>query len=208
MIIKARHHTFIYPFFQWYSRWIIKRNFDRVIIHGEFVDRDLSVLLVSNHISWWDGFWSMYLNLELFKRKFHFMMLKNQLRKYWYFNFSGGYSVEQNSRSALESIDYTIELLSHSENLVLMFPQGKLQSMHRQSFEFRKGIERIVEKVGRNNIQLVFLVNITEYLSRQKPTLHQYIMEYAGNSSSVEDLQFYYNVFCQKCFEQHFNMEE
>lgn len=208
MIIKARHHLFIYPFFQWYSRWIIKRHFDRVIIHGEFNNRKLPVLLVSNHTSWWDGFWVMYLNLELFKRKLHFMMLKHQLRKYWYFNLSGGYSVEHNSRSALESIDYTVELLSQPENLVLMFPQGKLQSMHRRSFEFQKGIEKIVEKAGRNNIQLYFLVNITEYLSKQKPTLHQYVKEYTGNSALVDDIQLHYNEFCRQCFELHHNMEE
>jgi 1-acyl-sn-glycerol-3-phosphate acyltransferase len=208
MIIKARHHAFIYPFFQWYSRRIIKRHFDQVIIHGEFNNCNQPVLLVSNHTSWWDGFWAMYLNLELFKRKFHFMMLKSQLHKYWYFNFSGGYSVEQKSRSALESIDYTVELLSQSDNLVLMFPQGKLQSMHRQNFEFQKGIERIVEKAGRNNIQLVFLVNITEYLSKQRPALHQYVMEYTGSSSSVDEIQLHYNDFCRQCFEQHYKMEE
>ncbi|HEX3006006.1 MAG TPA: lysophospholipid acyltransferase family protein [Bacteroidales bacterium] len=208
MIIRAKHHVFIYPFFRWYSRRIINRHFEQVVLKGEFLDQRKSVLLVSNHVSWWDGFWAMYLNLEIFKRKFHFMMLKNQLLKYWYFNYSGGYSIEPDSRSALESIDYTAGLLSNSGNLVLIFPQGKLESMHRQNFTFRKGIERILERTGKETIQIVFLVNITEYLSKQKPTLYQYIEEYSGAGTSVSEIQEHYNVFCRSCFEHHLKMEE
>ena len=69
MILKAKHNFFIYPFFQKYALWKIKRCFEKVHVIGEFHDRKLPVLILSNHVSWWDGFWIMYLNLKLLHRK-------------------------------------------------------------------------------------------------------------------------------------------
>ena len=80
MIYKASHHRVIYPFLQLYSLWKIKINFHRVFVSGDFEEKGLPVLLISNHISWWDGFWVVYLNIKLFHRKFYFMMLEEELR--------------------------------------------------------------------------------------------------------------------------------
>ncbi len=86
MIYKATHHQVIYPFFQMYTRWKIWRNFHGVIITGEYHEKDLPILLITNHISWWDGFWADYINMKLFHRKFYFMMLEEQLLKHMFFN--------------------------------------------------------------------------------------------------------------------------
>jgi 1-acyl-sn-glycerol-3-phosphate acyltransferase len=208
MILKARHHWFIYPFFVWFTRQIIRRHFHSVEIKGNFVDRKLPILLVSNHISWWDGFWALHLNDRVFKRKFHFMMLEEQLRKHIYFNSAGGYSVARNSRSVLESLDYSSELLTDSENLVLIFPQGKIVSAYRQRFEFQKGIERILQKNGSKQIQLIFLVNMVDFLSNKKPVLYQYFTEHIAENSSSFDLQNEYNVYYGKCLKEQSDKEE
>ena len=75
---------------------------NRLNLLVDFNDRNLPVLLISNHISWWDGFWAMYINLKVLKRKFHFMMLEEQLRKYWFFNYTGGFSVNKKSKVFLK----------------------------------------------------------------------------------------------------------
>ena len=82
MIIKARHHFFYYPFFKFYAGWSIHRHFGHVEINGEFKDRNLPVLLLANHFSWWDGIMALYLNVSLLKRKFHFMVMEEQLTKF------------------------------------------------------------------------------------------------------------------------------
>ena len=130
MIVKARHHIIVYPFFQWYTLHIVSRNFKNVHISGNFHEKGLPILLIANHVSWWDGFWVSYLNLKVFKRKYHFMMLEKQLKCFPVLNKTGGYSIKKGSRTVLESLQYTAELLNDSGNAVLLFPQGKIQSMY------------------------------------------------------------------------------
>lgn len=117
-MIRAKHHNVMYPFFKWLTRFLLKRNFHALQIEGPFHDNGRSVLVVANHISWWDGFWVEYLNQKIIHRRFHFMMLEEQLKKHWYFQYTGGFSVNRNSREIVESIDYAVELLNKDDNLV------------------------------------------------------------------------------------------
>jgi 1-acyl-sn-glycerol-3-phosphate acyltransferase len=201
MILKAKHSIFLYPFFKRYSVWIIKRHFNTIKIFGEILKKDLPVLLISNHISWWDGFWAMHLNMQIFKRKFHFMMLEEQLRKYWFFNFTGGYSINKKSKSIIETLNYTAELLRDDKNLVLIFPQGEIQTMHNQSILFEKGLERVLYNKA-NDIQIVFLVNLVDYFSNPKPGIFMYTSEYTDSNFNIETIQIKYNEFYKKCVEK------
>lgn len=198
MIIKARHHLIIYPLLKFYSLFKIKLHFNEVIISGEYQEKKLPVLLIVNHVSWWDGFWVMYLNLKLFHRKFHFMMLEDQLKKYRFFSGSGGYSIKKGSRSIIESINYTIELLSENKNLVMLFPQGKITSVYEQSFHFENGLERILKEVG-DRVQIIFLANLVDYFSNQKPTLFIYLQEYHNLITDIQRIQEDYNFFYHVC---------
>jgi 1-acyl-sn-glycerol-3-phosphate acyltransferase len=198
MIIEAKHHTLVYPFFKLYALYKIRRNFKEVIITGFYEEKNLPVLLVSNHLSWWDGFWAMYLNLKLLHRKFHFMMLEDQLRRYSFFINTGGYSVRKGSRSVIESINYTKKLLADNKNMVLLFPQGKITSVYDQSLKFEKGLEHILKDVD-GKVQIVFMANLVDYFSNEKPTLYMYIREFSftrpGNSKPEEE----YNMFYREC---------
>ena len=179
MIIEAKHHCVIHPIFKLFSRVMINRHFSQVVVVGNVdVKNDRSILLLSNHTSWWDGFWQLYLNMRVFKKKFHFMMLEEQLRKHWYFNHTGGFSVKKSARSAVETIQYSAELLSHPNNLVLLFPQGKVESIHKHAITFEKGVEKILERTDRKSVQIVFLVNSVDYFINRKPILYHYTKEY------------------------------
>lgn len=200
MILEAKHNFFLYPFFQRYALLRIKRNFHEIIINTNVDDKGLPVLAISNHVSWWDGFWIELVNLKLFKRDFFFMMLEEQLRKYWFFNHVGGYSVTKKSKSIVETIKYSRELLSDKKNLVLIFPQGKIQSLYNQSIKFEKGIERIVEGME-NKIQIVFIANMVDYFSKLKPSLFIYMDEFQTESFSFDEIQNGYSHFFSKCID-------
>jgi 1-acyl-sn-glycerol-3-phosphate acyltransferase len=175
----------------------MNRSFKSVTIKSGITDKGLPVLLICNHISWWDGIWSFYVNSILFKRKFHFMMLEEQLRKNWFLNYTGGFSVSKNSRQVIESIQYAAELLSDNKNLVLFYPQGEIESIHRHDFVFQKGVERILHLV-QHDIQVVFLVCLVDYFSNVKPVVNAYLQDYEGKSSYM-DMQEEYNNFYMKC---------
>ena len=201
MILKAKHNFFIYPFFKWYSGFIIKRDFSSIRVIGELNEKQLPILLLSNHISWWDGFWAMYLNITILKRKFHFMMLEEQLRKFWFFNYSGGFSVNKKSKSIVETLHYTSELLKDEKNMVLIFPQGEIQSIHNQSMSFENGLGHIL-KQKENNIQVVFLVNLIDYFSNRKPGIYMHIQEYKELAFDMKSIQESYNVFYAQSVEK------
>ena len=200
-MVKSKHNPLIYNFLKTYTLWKISRNFRQVIINGEFKDNNKAILLISNHFSWWDGFWAMYLNLKIFRRKFHFMMLEEQLEKFWFFKYSGGYPVRKRTRSVLESIDYTIELLSGSQNLVLLFPQGRLESLYKNSLTFEKGITRIVSGIN-GKAQILFVVNLIDYLSEPKPSLYVWLKEFTNENQQAEGIEKAYNTFLSECISE------
>jgi len=198
MVLKARHHFFIYPFFKWYAGWIIRRHFGLVELKKEFDDQGLPVLLLANHVSWWDGFFAMHLNVKVLKRKFYFMMLEEQLKKFSFFNQTGGYSIRKKSRETIESINYTAELLRERGNMVLLFPQGKIESIYKTSFQFESGIGHVIKK-AECDIHILFMANLIDYFSDRKPGLYIYIIEYKGNKFDVKSIQDAYNLFYNQC---------
>ncbi|MHC1705059.1 MAG: lysophospholipid acyltransferase family protein [Tenuifilaceae bacterium] len=207
MILKAKHNFFIYPFFQWYAVWLIKRKFNKANIIGGFNDKNLPVLVIANHISWWDGFWAMYLNVKVLKRKFHFMMLEEQIRKFWFFNYTGGFSVNKKAKSVIETLNYTGKLLCGSKNMVLIFPQGEIQSMHLQTFQFEKGINHILRD-KEDKIQILFMTNLVDYFSKPKPIINIYIQEYQSLQINLESVQNGYNKFYQQCIENQIGLKD
>lgn len=207
MIVKSRHHFIVYPFFRIYTIFKIRMNFQRVVIAGEFKDKGLPLLIISNHMSWWDGIWVMYLNIRLLKRKFHFMMLEEQIGKFPLLNKVGGYSVKKRSRTIIETLNYTNELLSDKNNLVLLFPQGEIQSVYTPVIRFGKGLERIL-KDNSGKIQVLFLANLIDYFSEEKPTLYTYLLDYAGSGTSMEILEKEYNSFYSGCISVNINKSD
>ncbi|HZK97653.1 MAG TPA: lysophospholipid acyltransferase family protein [Prolixibacteraceae bacterium] len=202
MGLKARHHFFIYPFFKWYAGWIILRHFGRVELKNDFDDRDLPILLLANHVSWWDGFFAMFLNVNILRRKFHFMMLEEQLKRFSFFNRTGGYSIRKRSRETVESINYTAELLRKRGNMVLVFPQGKIESIYKTTFQFESGINHIIKKAS-CNIHILFMANLIDYFSNRKPGLYIYVSEYKSDKFDAKSIQDAYNYFYSHCIEDN-----
>ncbi|MGK9476317.1 lysophospholipid acyltransferase family protein [Melioribacter sp. OK-6-Me] len=201
-MLKSKHHFFIYPMFKVLTRILIKMNFKDVFIQGDYINSGKSLLILANHVSWWDGFFIMYLNQKLLKRKFHFMMLEEQLKKHWYFQYSGGFSVKKKSRSVLETIDYAAKLLSCNENMVLLFPQGEINSIYNTNIKFERGVEYILKKCP-DNVNILFVVNLIDYFSNRKPSLYMFIKTCKITYKDVSILESEYNKFYTEAIYKH-----
>ena len=197
-MIKARHNPLVYRFFQAYAGLRIRTNFHSIVIQGDTDVSDKAVLLLSNHISWWDGFWALYLTTKHFGKRYHFMMDEEELKKRWLFSLSGGFSIRPNSRSLFESLHYTEELLKNDENLVVIYPQGKLYSSHTPTVRFKRGIERL-RFDSETAPEVYFLVQLTDYYQYDKPTLYIYLEK----ASQLNGFEASYNDFYHRCIEQH-----
>ena len=199
-MIKARHKALYVKFFNFYSRWMIRWHFRKVRINGHVQNGSFPILMIGNHFSWWDGFIACYINEAVFRKKFHIMMLEEQLRPRMFLNRAGAYSIRRGSRDALETLKYTAGLLHDPGNLVVLYPQGELESIYGFPVKFEKGIEAIALKSA-TVYHLVFYSALLDYFSHRKPLLNIYLKEVPANVSlSVEALQSAYNDFLQECF--------
>ena len=202
-LLKAKHNFLIYPFFQFYTKVIIKRKFHSVIIEKKDIDTSKPILLISNHVSWWDGFWAMYINLNLLKKKFYFMMHETQLLEYKFFNQTGGFSISNQYRHIIDSINYSSSILEDKNNLLVIYPQGEINSIYQSNFIFKRGIEKIINQ---KDITLLFSANLIDYFSNSKPSLFTYLEEYNGESN-LKDIEEAYNVFYMNSTQKQINRE-
>ena len=112
------------------------------------------------------------------------MVQEDQLRKFPFFRYKGAFSVKKNSREALESLSYAAELLNEPDNLVLMFPQGKLQSMHVPDIAFEQGVFRLLQQI-QNPCQVIYCATVIEFLESFKPSVHLHLLD-CGVASELD----------------------
>jgi 1-acyl-sn-glycerol-3-phosphate acyltransferase len=145
-----------------------------------------SVLILANHISWWDGFWQFHANQKLFGKQFHLMMLEQELAPRPFFRKAGAFSIQPGHRSVLETLAYTCELLAIPENLVVVYPQGKIESQSKMKPAFGSGILKLISRLP-NTCQIVFCVCQTDYGNEKKPTVFMHYRLFKGSMQNVEE---------------------
>jgi len=202
-MIQAKHTRFHSWFFKWYSHLMIKRHFREMSIHGKVEGNGKAVMVIGNHFSWWDGFVMLEINRQLWKKKFHVMMLEEQLQNRMFLNKIGAFSIKKGHRSVVASLNYTSKLLEDPQNLVLMFPQGQIQSHHKCSFTFEKGLETILNK-SESKPQVIFSAVLADYFSEKKPRLDVYLESVPiDGKTTTHELESKYNDFFQRKIEEN-----
>ncbi len=206
-MIKAKHSLWFDSIFNLYISYAYKRHFKRINTIGTFEDKGLPVLVLCNHIGWWDGFWILRLNKKFLKRRFHVMMLDEQLRRNMFLRKLGAFSIRKRSRGMRDSLAYASNVLDNSENLLLFFPQGKFYSQHTFPLVFEKGLDRILLPLQKP-VQVLIVVHLLDYFADQKPTLSQYVFgpEVKERYTSVE-LEELYNNFMHDCLQKQRNLQ-
>lgn len=193
-MITTRHNPYINAVFKLYIKRKLKSHFAQLKMQTDAKPKR-SILLISNHFSWWDGFFAFYLSWFVFQKKFHFMMLESELNKHWYFKQIGGFPMRPNSRESLESLAYTSKLLQEEENLVLVFPQGKIYSAYTTEFSFQKGVERIVATA---DCDILLNYNLIDYLNTPKPTAYLHTKIWKGENLAADYNRFANQILCEQ----------
>ena len=168
-MIRAQHRLWADLIFHPYLTWLFKRHFHTIQLLGTLpeIPADLPLLVLPNHSTWWDGFFVYLLNKRIFRRTAYLMMLEEQLSKYWFFAKIGAYSIEPGHRRGIvESLAYTVELLNQQMSLVSVFPQGELLPWHTRPLGYKRGVEWILQKYGKQVAVLPLAIR-TEFLGER-----------------------------------------
>jgi len=158
--------------------------------------------MIGNHFSWWDGFIAHLLNIRVFHRRFHVMMLEEQLAGRKFLSKAGAYSINKGSRTIAESFAYTKELLIDPQNLTVMYPQGEFQSLAQYPVKFQKGADRLFREVD-GKVHLVFYVALVDFFENKRPSLDIYFGHFEDQAGHQDhDLETLFNRFLKECIDQ------
>lgn len=195
-MIKAHPNRYSLWFYSSWFRVLQKLFFRKIrIISKDVFAESKSVLLLQNHFSYYDGYWSMLLCQKVFHRQFHVMMLEEQLKKRMFLTRCGAFSVRKNSRDLLDSIQYAKALLQSPRNVVTVYPSGEIISQHQQHFSFEQGFARLAVY---DNVQIAFAVVLTDYFSAARPEIRIYVENFRGEISA-KAIENAYHTFYQSC---------
>jgi 1-acyl-sn-glycerol-3-phosphate acyltransferase len=195
IMITPKHHLLVIYFFRWFSRIAIALHFKKVVFKHQNLTIDKPVLLIGNHFSWWDGFIANYINQKLLHKKFHILMLEEELKQRILFNYTGAFSIKKNSRSIIDSLNFCKNILINPTHLLVFYPQGKIVSGNASNIKFEKGIDKLIHDL-KEKITVIFYCARTDYFSAPKPTLYLYLEECRLNEDKIiieEKYQAFYN---------------
>lgn len=166
-----------------------------------------SMLIIGNHSTWWDGFICWKLNNEVLHKNFFSIMLESQLKRFWFFQKIGCFSIDPGSRSIFESLNYASDLLNNPENMVVFFPQGALNSIYDESFVFHKGLVHILK--NRPEASLLMYAAFWDYSSSEKPYLNVYLeqIEFASTYSTPQIEKIYHDFYSKSKSRQILNFK-
>ena len=161
--------------------WLLKRKFNKLLIHNIDIKPNCSYLLLSNHIGFWDGFWGAYLVYKLINKKapmrsFFAMSLKKQLQKNQWLRYFGCFSVAPFGKSKEESISFAAKILNQPGNTLLFYPQGNLESNYIRQIDFKEGIADILAKTD-SECQIIWTTNLIEYFESLKPSVYFHLLD-------------------------------
>ncbi|KQM74654.1 glycerol acyltransferase [Pedobacter sp. Leaf216] len=174
---QPRKNNLIFNFFSWYIQFIIKKDFSAFNFDKLPVKQDSSILILANHFSWWDGFFIFYINKIVFKKQFHVLVNAENYNKVGFLKYLGAFAAENKGKDVLTVLNYAGELLNDPNNMVLVFPQGKLYSNHVKSISFEKGVMQMIN-ASKKKINIIFAATFIDYFANRKPSAYTYLQQW------------------------------
>ena len=196
-MIKAEQKNWARLVFNPYIKRLLKKNFNNFYQTNEVpkLEKNKSILVTPNHISWWDGFFIDFAVRNIFNKNIFLMMLEEQLKKFWFFSKLGAYSINPgNVKSVLETVNYSSLLLEQPENFVVVYPQGKIEAYEKRPLKLKKGLELIIKTSNKNFIVLPVSFRI-QYYNEKKPSVLFRFGEQLDPNKIVKDFDLFQIAF-------------
>jgi 1-acyl-sn-glycerol-3-phosphate acyltransferase len=206
-MVPSRKKKFWSKLYIGYVRWWISRNFKEVNVQPFEPRPGHSILLLSNHFSWWDGFianWTAVYNL---KKQYYVMMQQDQFDQRSYLRYIGAYSIQKGSRAMLESLTYSAGILDKPDNLIVIFPQGELYSNHETHIHVEKGVYKLMQQI-KGQCQVVYHCILIDYFESLKPRAYVHLFDLGvANQLTFEQLKENIYQAHQQALKNQINME-
>ncbi|AUX20201.1 uncharacterized protein SOCEGT47_006660 [Sorangium cellulosum] len=188
-MIPARKHRWFNAWFAAHARSRIQGTFGAVLARGVDAARALAaeapLLLVTNHVSWWDPLVILHASQHLLGVDGHAMMAADNLRRLPFFALVGAFGVDLDEPSdGSAAIRYAARLLDRPGRAVWIFPQGRERPSDERPLGFRAGAAQIARVARRAAVLPVALRY--ELAGEERPRLYLSIGEPVPAARDVE----------------------
>lgn len=151
--MRTRYSRRVWAGFELVFRPWMHRRLDGIHVRGlENLAQlpDLPVMLVANHVSWWDGFFLR----EIHRRArpgapLHVVMTEGELRRIPIFRWMGAIPLADSplaARTLLRAMESRVA--SRPDALFGYFPQGRIWPSHRRPLGFRPGVSWLAARLA------------------------------------------------------------
>lgn len=164
----------------WFRRWFaghvagrMRRAFETVRVAGLQHLRDAlasgPVVVVSNHVSWWDPMVALVLTERVVPCDSYAMMDERNLRRLPFLGLIGGFGVDLTSASdGAAVIRYAARLLDGPGRAVWVFPQGRERPHTERPLGFRAGSAEVARVAKAATVPLALRY---EFMHTERPHL-------------------------------------
>ncbi len=170
---EIRFSPLVWNLFDLYLGIITSFRFHEVILSGAFDVSKLQgpIILISNHSTWWDGFFMRRVQKRLFPgRPLYTVTLGSEQDKLpFFFRRLGVLPLFPGPGETLGLLRNLVSRSkeAHGEIVVSFFPQGKIYPSAKRPLKFKRGIEVLVRALGATVIPIGIHI---EPLQHKKPT--------------------------------------
>ncbi|WP_017260315.1 lysophospholipid acyltransferase family protein [Pedobacter arcticus] len=188
MIIKEKKIPRLFFKIGWFFiSWLVARRFNKLQIHPIDIAPNSSYLLLCNHFSFWDGFLAAYLVKHSINKAqrvnvINFMSVKKQMQMNPWLRYTGSFSVSPGKTSSGKSVAYASEKLNTPGNVLVLYPQGNLESCHVREIAMKDGINALIPQI-KGNCQIIWSSNLLEYFEGLKPSIDFHLLDCGTNHS-------------------------
>lgn len=169
-MIPAAHSRAFEAIFGWYTANLIKRRFAGVHVRGDLPPRDVSLIVASQHVAWWDPMLLWHMSRTHYEATRYFAMMdEKNLKAYPFFRWIGAFGVSLKSpRESVAAVKYTLDILEKPGTRVLIFPQGRQQSMDARPLTGAGGASYVASK---SRVSVLPVALRYEFLEEEKPEI-------------------------------------
>lgn len=196
-MIKADHKKWARRLYDFYVPRILKSNFQHFYLTNEFpqIPNDEGLIITPNHFSWWDGFFIDYTLSHFSSRKIYMLMLEEQLKRYWFFQKVGAFSINpQNPKSIKTTFDYIIEVVGDPKNVLLFYPQGEIEDYVKRPLKVKEGLKTILN-MTQTKVNILPVAFKIKYGNTKKPDLLVRFGDIITSSKAKEDFNLFIDGF-------------
>jgi hypothetical protein len=98
-------------------------------------------------------------------------MLEEQLKRYWFFQKVGAFSINpQSPKSIKTTFEYIVEVISDNKNVLFFYPQGEIEAYDKRPLKVKEGLKSILNLTG-SNVNILPIAFKIKYGNNKKPDI-------------------------------------